>query len=938
MQIIIEQGNEFNYKIGDVKSNDIFINEYNQAALRLEEIVTATKNYEEKNKNNIKNKIKVSESDFLNNIIAFTGERGQGKSSAMHSFSHDLLINCENSDIAYGENTKISKFKKLDTIDPSTFEDINNVLDVVIARMFNDFQESYKDDEFIAKAKSLKILESFQKVYESLNYLRNPKKLEELESDYEGSIQKIARIGDSTNLKKEMSKLVDSYLKLFIEDNGNSFLIIPIDDLDINIEYAYKISEQIRKYLVIPHVIIIMAVKIEQLKQCAEMEYRTQLEELLRRPMSISRNELVNMAAKYVEKLIPDGRKISLPEIRAISQSGKDAVDIIFKGEKVDNILEKYKSNKSDNIPLGIEKTLLAFIYDKTGIVFVKPENSVHPIVPNTLRELVNILSVLGKMKGFVRDSIEDNTLRLQNIKLFEDYFMYTWVPTNLDDGHIRTINELWHKSTFEKHQFICLKIMDMLENTKAYTVDEKWDKSTQKDKIKQFNLTIKEMYKKFSEQNNNCLSYSVGDVASLLDILSTRFIDQQIANFVFAVKTIYTITMNKLAYSSITDEVTEVEGIVKAAETENTVEDVKDIEPNDIYKFVGGDLWGATKKDVIRKERGKFEFRSQDVIDKLPDDPDKRLTKIVASEIKDEILYIIFFSNCPSIEDKNIKEDNYEEIVYQNKFMSRNYRCKERIEFSIDNLFISPLDLEFTYTKSGLQYHNLSNDGTFKGNIENIIDCELIKRITVNYELNEYVKQYCIKTRSVKSLKEAAYNKGYLAHFIFMIRNCLKQIDYIRYFENDYYIIAKAWSSEKLDKISDVKRKLDSDTNELISYFIKCLDNSGRGILSNIKRDIQKNKILEESFEIIKSLTNLRRDSKYNKLKENLNKLLDCTNNCKESINFTEEVKQLNELDKLCIEDNANDTIGEELQRKYFFLHKEIKNKTFFMINQLNG
>lgn len=52
--------------------------------------------------------------------------------------------------------------------------------------------------------------------------------------------------------------------------SARRFLIIAIDDLDLCNSDVYKMAEQIRKYLIVPQVIIIMAVRMEQLKLCVQ--------------------------------------------------------------------------------------------------------------------------------------------------------------------------------------------------------------------------------------------------------------------------------------------------------------------------------------------------------------------------------------------------------------------------------------------------------------------------------------------------------------------------------------------------------------------------------------------------------------------------------------------------------------------------------------------
>ena len=72
----------------------------------------------------------------------------------------------------------------------------------------------------------------------------------------------------------ELKNLIKIYLDYMMEerDSENKKLLIAIDDLDLCNANAYKMAEQIRKYLIIPDVVIVMAVKVEQLQMCVQEE------------------------------------------------------------------------------------------------------------------------------------------------------------------------------------------------------------------------------------------------------------------------------------------------------------------------------------------------------------------------------------------------------------------------------------------------------------------------------------------------------------------------------------------------------------------------------------------------------------------------------------------------------------------------------------------
>ncbi|WP_454045144.1 hypothetical protein [Chryseobacterium sp. Marseille-Q8038] len=121
-KIKIEKGNEF--------QGSIFKDVYYDALNNVIEIV--------KNKD--------SKYDDFNNIIAFTGERGKGKSSSMISF-RDALVNKKHNDhLNYFENRnaeflKDISFAEIDIIDPSLFRGGESLLEIILAKMFKKFQK-----------------------------------------------------------------------------------------------------------------------------------------------------------------------------------------------------------------------------------------------------------------------------------------------------------------------------------------------------------------------------------------------------------------------------------------------------------------------------------------------------------------------------------------------------------------------------------------------------------------------------------------------------------------------------------------------------------------------------------------------------------------------------------------------------------------------------
>ena len=110
-------------------------------------------------------------------------------------------------------------------------------------------------------------------------------------------------------------------------EKSDTQLLIAIDDLDLCNQAAYKLAEQIRKYLIIPHVVIVMAVKNDQLQLAIQEKNINEYKELIRYTKKTDNmgirneldNEIKNMAERYVAKLIPIARRIYMPKMQIFS-------------------------------------------------------------------------------------------------------------------------------------------------------------------------------------------------------------------------------------------------------------------------------------------------------------------------------------------------------------------------------------------------------------------------------------------------------------------------------------------------------------------------------------------------------------------------------------------------------------------------------------------
>lgn len=705
-RIEIIRGEEFRPYVADKFNNtDYFADVYQTASKCVADIVSATEAFDKKDcREN-------SEYDqYLNNIVAFCGERGQGKTGALLTFRRFM------GDYKYNEDEDNNplvecgecRFTTLDVIDPSMFDNDSNILQVIIARMFQEFRKKCenknKNNDSFEKQRD--VMDKFQKVFGFINKMMKPNKSEK-SNFYDDSADALIDISDTVNLRVSMHDLVKKYLEFMSSYEGRKFLVIPVDDIDVNIEYAYKMAEQLRKYLIIPNVVILMALKVEQLAETVINHY----EKLFTRKNKHIQNDIDKMAERYIEKLLPNGRKIYLPDIRIDAQNDEN-IDIIYYKSKKDKIKycnrdttkddgTKYIFYKSESVDedeqkdkkqikkSGVQEAVLEYIYQCTKLAFVKPQFGIHPLVPETLRELTGLFAVLSHMEKIKNDIFWNNVDNEQkkiirnNLATFENYFINTWVPNKLYEDDANIIFELNKTNDFKKHRFIITNIYDILYNRAYFSLKLPYQQNVKQEKPI-VNNGVKNDVVEFSKKTANPLLYSLGDVIDATARLTETIYDEETTKFVYAVKVVYTITMHRLILDSYTnpnsyakeyidickaykhakeekesiqrhlDMLSNIAGLTQtkdsknnsnASDQEKIKEDIKndnsrldqlndtirnlrtelinitmslrDYEPNLIFKFVGGDIFGSSINHALRtymqQSRASFDITWED-------------------------------------------------------------------------------------------------------------------------------------------------------------------------------------------------------------------------------------------------------------------------------------------------------------------------------------
>lgn len=545
----------------NISKSELFAEQYKMLCSAISEYLCLPDNYEQ--------------SKLSSNIFAINGDRGFGKTSVMHSMVNYL----KNSDTYFGfANCQCGNYFCLDVIDPSFLDNQSNVLQIIIAQLYKSFKDKCSksaDISFENKNDLLRLFSNVNRNLQCINSISNGNfHCDELES--------LELLSSSVDLKKTMQELIQRFLKF----QNKKYLLISIDDIDLNTEHAYVMVEQLRKYLVMPEVVVLMAVKIKQLQFVLRKYFVTEFGNLLSNK-GVKINDIDQMVEKYILKLIPLEHRINLYDIAA--KFNKELIVVKNKEEKNLGLLR-----------LAIPK----LIFEKTGYLFYNSKNQINYIIPRNLREMRLLLKLLYNLED-KKEEYNGYNNREHNQLIFKNYFFNTWVPNNLEGDNleiVESINSVDNAAVYNK------TIIELLKQ-KFYSI--------KKDK-----KPIDENIERILNVDNKYYNISLGDVLALMYHIQTSVINESTRLLLFAIKTMYSMRLYD-AYNDMTTEtnlrilLTRIENIAKNQNQKNASEDggvelgdyLADL--TDYQSLLGGNAINSQYFDFLPSPKGSDQSRS---------------------------------------------------------------------------------------------------------------------------------------------------------------------------------------------------------------------------------------------------------------------------------------------------------------------------------------
>lgn len=545
-RIEVRRGDEYCTKVSDIYAEeDFFYEAYSKAAQGVRDIVQATKEFHQNNDRAPNTTEYMRLAGFPNNFIAFCAGRGQGKTSAMVSFSSALNKLGQRRDQAELEKTfwdrkdqgKVADcgFYVLDPIDPTMMDQKDSILRIVISRMFECYareEERWRNRREIYSEQGPKLLSLFRKCYRSLDVLQKGRSMQDCYDD----LEYLADLGDSSHMKRTFKQLVLLFLDLIFQvklGDSQKFLVIQIDDADLNASNSYRIVEELRKYCTVPNVIILMATDLDQMELTVGQHFIEELQMLCKYKEDNAEvlGHCHKMMERYLDKLIPGARQVHLPMIdNYIKDHGEE--------------LELAYSDQNGPVYSGNYQTvLLRMIYHKTGLILISPKGYLHNLLPKSMRELTHLLAFLDGLEtidvengalsslikawqttnpkgpsGLSDENLTALELRLKNVDAFMLYLRHCWAKVALTERQQVVVFPAMEAT-------IDMKIRQLLTGLWAYGV---------------------------AGQPESEVSYQYVDVIQAIDVLKSRPNCNKEFGLIYISATILTLYMNLLAMQDL--------------------------------------------------------------------------------------------------------------------------------------------------------------------------------------------------------------------------------------------------------------------------------------------------------------------------------------------------------------------------------------------------
>ena len=399
----------------------------------------------------------------VQNVIAFTGRRGTGKTSAMVSMAAALHNGGDSipkiTELNEGNNIRLAdyNFYVLPCIEAgllSSDEFFNAVVSQMVMMLEEKENQQKNLDQFMAQGIS--------RVKQSLCdlFIVN----DAVENDYSNSnYPALMEIAEKHRTRRNFYKRVKEYLELLnqlstnydnyysrVKKENKSYLVVMVDDIDVASDKSYDILQKIFQYLMIPNVIVLTTFHMETLLHVLD-ESKVEVTKYIEKRVFVNRYGVT----EFLRKIIPVDRRIVMPSWKRMDYRqlfpleiniGRDGmiqrydntetnVDMIEVFPRISQRSFLYILSKNavgEGRKISPKELIFCMLADRTGVYLDVCGTKRHFMEPDSLRHMYDLFRFFYYMEDFRAPNLnaEERGYRVSlNLKALLDLFHFKMVP-----------------------------------------------------------------------------------------------------------------------------------------------------------------------------------------------------------------------------------------------------------------------------------------------------------------------------------------------------------------------------------------------------------------------------------------------------------------------------------------------------------------------------
>lgn len=347
------------------------------------------------------------------NIIAFLGERGSGKTTAVEEFCRILETLSAKKEYRWWldhaipeENIRTNledqqySFHVFQRIDVSMLDNKEDLFELIMSNLLTFFT----DREFCSCCGAKKtskehdeIVQLFDKILRGYYAIRDSREDEYVES----YVAKIQYVYNSLDLRRQIEELINRIFAEEKECKKQYYLVIVLDDLDLNIEHGFEMLKQVQKYFSNPHMIVVFSADYDQLNEICWVHFMKAFSGETSHVIEATIEQRSRkLGQDYIGKALPISKRLHMPEL---DSNVRKVLALNAQTERWETvkayIMERVASN-------------MRICYDIKGV-------KKHFAEPETVRDLVNYHHFLEEMYEIDYTSWDQTELNSKESRIF---------------------------------------------------------------------------------------------------------------------------------------------------------------------------------------------------------------------------------------------------------------------------------------------------------------------------------------------------------------------------------------------------------------------------------------------------------------------------------------------------------------------------------------